>query len=95
MLYEVITNNLKIPMQQIAKLSRKYRIIITHGNGPQVGNLLLQQECCDPVPKLPLEILVAQTQGQLGYMIESTLDSELMRLGIHDHQLFVSSYNFV
>ncbi len=88
-------NNLKIPMQQIAKLSRKYRIIITHGNGPQVGNLLLQQECCDPVPKLPLEILVAQTQGQLGYMIESTLDSELMRLGIHDHQLFVSLLSYV
>jgi len=39
--------NLKIPIQQIARLSRKYKIIITHGNGPQVGNLLLQQESCD------------------------------------------------
>jgi carbamate kinase len=34
--------NLKMPMRQIAKLSRDCRIIITHGNGPQVGNLLLQ-----------------------------------------------------
>ena len=76
--------NLKVPLEQIAQLSRKHRLIITHGNGPQVGNLLLQQECCDKVPKLPLEILVAQTQGQIGYMIESTLDSELMRLGIVD-----------
>jgi carbamate kinase len=42
-----------------------------------------QQESCREVPKLPLEILVAQTQGQIGYMIESTLDSELMDLGIH------------
>lgn len=58
-------------------------MIITHGNGPQVGNLLLQQESCSDVPKLPLEILVAQTQGQIGYMIESTLDSQLMDLGIH------------
>lgn len=74
--------NLKEPMSQIARLSQNYRIIITHGNGPQVGNLLLQQECCRDVPKLPLEILVAQTEGQIGYMIESTLDSELMRLGI-------------
>ena len=75
--------NLAVPIRQVAKLSRDYRIIITHGNGPQVGNLLLQQESCGEVPQLPLEILVAQTQGQIGYMIESTLDSELMDLGIH------------
>jgi carbamate kinase len=75
--------NLTVPIRQIAKLSRHHRIIITHGNGPQVGNLLLQQDGCDQVPRLPLEILVAQTQGQIGYMIESTLDSQLMDLGIH------------
>ena len=75
--------NLAVPIRQIAKLSLDYKIIITHGNGPQVGNLLLQQDSCDDVPKLPLEILVAQTQGQIGYMIESTLDSQLMDLGIH------------
>jgi carbamate kinase len=74
--------NLIIPVRQIARLSRDYRIIITHGNGPQVGNLLLQQESCEAVPQMPLEILVAQTQGQIGYMIESTLDSELMKTGV-------------
>ncbi|RLB78309.1 MAG: carbamate kinase [Deltaproteobacteria bacterium] len=86
--------NLKLPIRQIARLSKKYKIIITHGNGPQVGNLLLQQESCDAVPKLPLEILVAQTQGQIGYMIESTLDSELMDLGIHARPL-VSLISYV
>ena len=75
--------NLSVPIRQIARLSQDYRIIITHGNGPQVGNLLLQQESCAEVPELPLEILVAQTQGQIGYMIESTLDSQLMDLGVH------------
>jgi carbamate kinase len=75
-------DNLRVPVRQIARLSQDYRIIITHGNGPQVGNLLLQQQCCAAVPKLPLEILVAQTEGQIGYMIESTLDQELMALGI-------------
>jgi carbamate kinase len=75
-------NNLRVPISQIARLSKDYKIIITHGNGPQVGNLMLQQDCCDSVPKLPLEILVAQTEGQIGYMIESTLDEELMKLGI-------------
>ena len=88
-------DNLKLPIRQIARLTRRYRIIITHGNGPQVGNLLLQQECCHQVPSLPLEILVAQTQGQIGYMIESTLDSELMALGIDWRQLFVSLLSYV
>lgn len=86
--------NLKSPIRQIARLSRKYKIIITHGNGPQVGNLLLQQENSDAVPKLPLEILVAQTQGQIGYMIESTLDSELMEIGIN-FQPIVSLISYV
>ena len=86
--------NLRIPLRQIARLSEHYRIIITHGNGPQVGNLLLQQESCDIVPKAPLEILIAQTEGQIGYMIESTLDQELMTLGIND-KFIVSLITYV
>jgi carbamate kinase len=74
--------NLRVVARQMARLSQRCRLIITHGNGPQVGNLLLQQECCPDVPRMPLEILVAQTQGQIGYMLESTLDSELMAIGI-------------
>ncbi len=87
--------NLRVPIRQIARLSRRYRVIITHGNGPQVGDLLLQQESCEAVPRLPLEILVAQTQGQIGYMIESTLDSELMALGVHAGQSLVSLLSYV
>jgi carbamate kinase len=74
-------DNLRVPIRQIASLVPEYNLIITHGNGPQVGNLLLQQECCRTTPKLPLEILVAQTQGQIGYMIESVLDEALMDQG--------------
>ena len=73
--------NLKLTMGQIAKLAQNYKIVITHGNGPQVGNLLLQQESCDEVPKMPLEIIGAMTQGQIGYMIESSLDTAFMELG--------------
>ena len=87
--------NLRVPIRQIARLSRDFRVIITHGNGPQVGNLLLQQESCDEVPKMPLEILVAQTQGQLGYMIESTLDSELMKIGDMGDKHLVSLISYV
>jgi carbamate kinase len=87
-------DNLHLPMRQIARLSERFRIVITHGNGPQVGNLLLQEECCDAAPKMPLEILVAQTQGQIGYMIESTLDTELSSCGIDDQGL-VSLISYV
>jgi carbamate kinase len=87
--------NLRIPLRQIARLSERFRVVITHGNGPQVGNLLLQQECCQDLPRLPLEILVAQTQGQIGYMIESTLDSEFMALGRDGEKLFVSLISYV
>ena len=87
--------NLKVPIRQVARLSRDHRIIITHGNGPQVGSLLQQQNYCDVIPKLPLEILVAQTQGQIGYMIESTLDSELMALGIDTQKYLVSLISYV
>jgi carbamate kinase len=87
--------NLKLPMRQIARLSRNHRIVITHGNGPQVGNLLLQQESCREVPNMPLEIIVAMTQGQIGYMIESTLDRALMEIGVTTEQLFVSLISYV
>jgi carbamate kinase len=86
--------NLRISIRQIASLIGEYRIIITHGNGPQVGNLMLQQESCDTVSKLPLEILVAQTQGQIGYMIESILDESLMEQGA-DFNPLVSLITYV
>ncbi len=87
--------NLKLTMRQIAKLSQKYKIIITHGNGPQVGNLLLQQESCDAVPKMPLEIIGAMTQGQIGYMIESSLDTAFMEMRENDQQHFVTLITYV
>ena len=88
--------NLQLPMGQVARLSRKYKIVITHGNGPQVGNLLLQQqESCGKVPKMPLEIIGAMTQGQIGYMLESSLYTALMEIGIEDQQLFVTILTYV
>jgi len=51
-----------------------YRILITHGNGPQVGNFLMQQESsAENVPPMPLDVCNAMTQGQIGYMIEQRL----------------------
>jgi carbamate kinase len=87
--------NLRVPISQIAELAKDYNIIITHGNGPQVGNLLLQQEATEFVSKRPLQILVAETQGQIGFMIESTLDEELMKIGLDEKKLFLTVLTYV
>ena len=60
--------------QQIGELAAAgYEVIITHGNGPQVGNILLQQASADDIPALPLDFCGAQTQGFIGYMIQNSL----------------------
>lgn len=60
-----------------------YNIIITHGNGPQIGNLLLQNEAAkDMVPTAPLDVCVAETQGQLGFMIKKSLINTLRKRNI-------------
>jgi carbamate kinase len=92
---EEMINNLRAPIKQIAELSKDYNIVITHGNGPQVGNLLLQQEATETVSKRPLQILVAETQGQIGYLIESTLDEELMKLNIDQEKFFLTVLTYV
>jgi len=53
-------------------IKRGYHLSITHGNGPQVGNLLRQQEAGEKegIPQLPLGVLNAATEGTMGYMIE-------------------------
>lgn len=92
---EEMINNLRAPIKQIAELSKDYNIVITHGNGPQVGNLLLQQEATETVSKRPLQILVAETQGQIGYLIESTLDEELMNLNLDMEKFFLTVLTYV
>src|SRR4051812_48114102 len=51
-----------------------WRVVIVHGNGPQVGNLAIQQEATDLVPAQPLGMLNAMTQGQLGSLLARALD---------------------
>jgi len=62
-----------------------YRILITHGNGPQVGNFLMQQEWClaENVPPMPLDACNAMTQGQIGYMIEQSLRNTFTKNNIN------------
>lgn len=61
-----------------------YRLVLTHGNGPQVGAMMLQSEsACQQVPPLPLDVLDAATQGTLGYLISSALEKKLREEGLN------------
>ena len=60
-----------------------WRMAIVHGNGPQVGNALIRQAISRPtVPPLPLGVLVAGTEGWIGYMIQQSLQNALARQGV-------------
>lgn len=61
----------------IANLSQQYEIIIVHGNGPQVGNILIHEENSSTAsaPAMPLETAVAMSQGQIGYWLAQAIDN--------------------
>lgn len=71
--------NVETASSQIAEIALKgYDIVITHGNGPQVGNLAIQQEQGEHmVPAQPLFVLGAMTQGQIGFMMQQALHNKL------------------
>ena len=61
-------------------VDRGYHLVITHGNGPQVGNLRIQHEMArQEVPAMPLDVLVAMTEGSLGYILQQSLLNELRK----------------
>ena len=73
-----LTNATEISQALMVLIERGYRIVITHGNGPQVGDLMTRTEMSvSEVPRLPLDVLVAQTQGSLGYYLQRALLQEL------------------
>jgi carbamate kinase len=81
--------NIKVPMQRVVALAPDYRVVISHGNGPQVGNLLLQQEATMEVAEMPIPVLGAMTQGQIGYMMEAALERSLAEAGLERNFLTV------
>jgi carbamate kinase len=74
-------------------ISRGYQLSITHGNGPQVGNLLRQQEAGEKegLAALPLGVLNAATEGTMGYMIEQSLQNKLHEHGIDKQVITIVS----
>jgi carbamate kinase len=73
-----------------ALVKEGYRIVITHGNGPQVGFILMRSEIAKTqLHQVPLESCVADTQGAIGYQVEQTLMNELRRQGIQKQMVAV------
>lgn len=70
--------NVRETCECIWELVTDHEIVITHGNGPQVGSILIQQESGEPyVPGMPMDVCVAESQGLIGYMIQQSLRNTL------------------
>ncbi len=83
--YEEQLRNVEKTAAQLAKLvQRGYHLAITHGNGPQVGALLIQQEEGQRlgIPPQPMDVCGAMTQGQIGYMLQQALMNEFRKMGL-------------
>ncbi len=82
--YDDHTKNAReICQAMMVLIERGYRLVITHGNGPQVGDLMTRTEMSSSeVPRLPLDVLVAQTQGSLGYYLQRALLNEMHARGL-------------
>jgi len=78
--------NVSKAMESVAELVRRgYRVVLTHGNGPQVGTILVQQaeaEAATGIPAMPMDVAGAMSQGQIGYMMQQCLKNELRKRGI-------------
>ena len=68
--------NIASAVPALARLARSYRLAIVHGNGPQVGLLALQNLAWKEVEPYPLDVLVAESQGMIGYMLAQSLSAQ-------------------
>ncbi len=84
--YEEQMRNVRYTCERLVKLIKMgHQLVITHGNGPQAGALLIQQETGVSlgIPPQPLDVVNAMTQGQIGYMIQQNLMNLLKKEGIN------------
>lgn len=77
-------DNVRSTAEQMASLIRDgNRVVITHGNGPQVGNILIQNELArDRIPPMPMDICGAESQGMIGYMMQMYMRNALHEAGL-------------
>ena len=69
--------NVRVGAEALARVAREHELVISHGNGPQVGLLALQGEAYKEVESYPLDVLGAETQGMIGYLVEQEVGNLL------------------
>src|SRR4051794_41269006 len=69
--------NARVACRALAPIAREHELVISHGNGPQVGLLALQGSAYTAVETYPLDVLGAQTEGMIGYILMQELGNEL------------------
>ena len=74
---EIQRQNIRLATKAIAEIAREHQVVVTHGNGPQVGLLAMQAEAYKQVKPYPLDVLDAETEGAIGYLIEQELCNQL------------------
>lgn len=74
---DLLRENVVNTVKTLANLAEGNELVITHGNGPQIGLLALQNLAYGEVPPYPMDILGAQTQGMIGYLLQEELSNEL------------------
>ncbi len=77
MTHDVQRTNIQVAARALAPVAQKHQLVLAHGNGPQVGLLALQSSAYKEVEAYPLDVLGAQTEGMIGYMIEQELGNLL------------------
>ena len=83
---EQIQNATETLEHVVSLIEEGYNLVITHGNGPQVGNILMRNDAGEEkygIPQMPLDICVADSQGGIGYMLEQVLINVLREKGIN------------
>src|SRR3972149_4239404 len=76
-------SRIAVPAARLADLAESnFELVVTHGNGPQVGSILLQnEEARHRVPAMPLDVCVAESQAQVGYLLQQALQNEFAARG--------------
>jgi len=69
--------NVRVACDHLAPIGEQHELIISHGNGPQIGLLALEEAAYEEVPESPLDVLGAETQGMIGYLVEQELGNRL------------------
>ena len=69
--------NVRVACDRLAPIAEHHELVISHGNGPQIGLLALEEAAYEDVPDSPLDVLGAETQGMIGYLVEQELGNRL------------------